>query len=168
MKNPHGHLQERIGALSGAIFLFGLAFLFQFHWIWPGILPLILLTAMPPALLESGWRFGLWILVQTAIWLLGLPLLIVNNLIWPGVLVLAGVSALIVAIAPPDRLQAEGAARRQEREDAIRTFGSRKAKIKSKRGLPLTDEDEADEEPGSLASMVASGDNHQRAGQGKE
>lgn len=162
MGSDHSNLQERLGALCGAIFLFGLAILFQYDLIWPGILPLILITAMPLAILESGLLFGLWLLTQTAIWLIGLPVLIVYDFIWPGVLVLAGLSALIVAMAPPDKLQAQGAAQRPQRIAALTG-----QKSKRKRGLPVPppvqddalDDDEAD----SLASLVASGDDHRHA-----
>jgi hypothetical protein len=160
MNDKYSNLQERLGALCGAIFLFGLAFLFRYDMIWPGILPLILITAMPLAILESGLWFGLWILVQTAIWLIGLPLLIMSDFIWPGILVLAGISALVVAIAPPDKLQAQGAARRHQRVAA--------EKSKRKRGLPVPpsaiDDDPDDEDAASLAASLATGDDHRHAG----
>ena len=163
MNDNHSNLQERLGALCGAIFLFGLAILFQYDLLWPGILPLILITAMPLAILESGLLFGLWLLTQTAIWLIGLPVLIVNDFVWPGVLVLAGLSALIVAIAPPDRLQAQGAAQRPERIAALTG-----QKSKRKRGLtvpPSEQDDVPGDEAASLASLVAVGDDHRHSGQ---
>ncbi|GIV81307.1 MAG: hypothetical protein KatS3mg051_0661 [Anaerolineae bacterium] len=40
-------MSDRMGALSGAVFLIGLAVLFYLDLFWPGILPLIWLTAAP-------------------------------------------------------------------------------------------------------------------------
>jgi hypothetical protein len=163
MNDKYSSIQERLGALCGAIFLFGLAFLFRYDRVWPGILPLILITALPLAILESGLWFGLWILVQTAIWLIGLPLLIMSDFIWPGILVLGGMSALVVAIAPPDKLQARGAARRHQRVAALTG-----EKSKRKRGLPVPPsaiaDDPDDEDAASLAASLATGDDHRHAG----
>jgi hypothetical protein len=97
--------KQRMAALSGAIFLFGLAVLFLAGAIFPAILVLVLITAIPPLFAEHGWRYGLWILLQMGIWLGGLPLLVTADMIFPGVLVLAGLSALLVAISPPDQLE---------------------------------------------------------------
>lgn len=126
---------ERVAIVSSAFFFFGLAGLIYMDFLWPGILPLIFLIAVPIVIAEEGWRMGLWILTQTAIWLTGLAFLIRYDLIWPGVLVLAGMSALVVAIAPPDRVEA---ARRRARAN--------RAVKKAKRGLPLP-LDRLEEEP---------------------
>jgi hypothetical protein len=126
MRNYHEVSTERLGALCGALFLVGLALLFQLDWIWPGILPLIWITAAPLLIAELGWQLGLWVLAQTAIWTAGLPLLFRFDRIWPGVLALAGLSALLVAIAPPDQLTVQ-------RGDSDREYNS----TKRKRGLPL-------------------------------
>jgi hypothetical protein len=97
---------ERAGALSGAIFLFGLSALFASNTIWPGILILFWLTSIPAVIAGTGWKMGLWTTAQTALWLFGLAALFASNTIWPGVLVLAGMSALLVAIVPPSKLTA--------------------------------------------------------------
>lgn len=120
MGKKSSELSERMGALSGAIFLFGLAILFTLDLFWPGIFLLIWLTAAPAVLVEEGWRMGLWILAQMALYLGGIPWLLAAGLIWPGIFILFGMSALLAALAPPSRLS-----RRQP------------AKIKAKRGLPL-------------------------------
>ena len=100
-------LKQRMGALSFAIFLFGVAALFLADAIFPAILPLIWLSLIPTVLAEQGGKYGLWILAQVGIWLGGLPLLLEMGMFFPGVLVLAGMSALLVAIAPPDKLDKE-------------------------------------------------------------
>lgn len=122
MSEHDGETGERMGALSGAIFLFGLAILFALDLFWPGIFLLIWLTAAPVVLVEEGWRMGLWILAQMALYLGGLPLLIATDLIWPGIFALFGMSALLAALAPPSRLSRKQA-----------------PKAKRKRGLPLPD-----------------------------
>lgn len=127
--------RQRMAALSGAIFLFGLAALFWSGWVWPGILLVIWLTAVPVLLAEKGWRYGLWLLAQLAIWLGGFPLLMARpQLLVPGLLVLAGISMLLVAIAPPDRLDARHAAWVRERRQCSR------AKRKRERSLPPVEE----------------------------
>lgn len=76
---------------------------------------------------------GLWILTQTSLWLGGVAVLIWLHFVWPGVLLLLGMSVLIAAIAPPDKVQ-EASRRPRERP------GEQKAKRdfeKAKRGLPL-------------------------------
>ncbi len=156
MDDHHSKVQERLGALCGAIFLFGLAFLIRYDLFWRGILPLILITAMPLAILESGVVFGLWILAQTAIWLIGLPLLYMAHFLWPGILVLGGLSALLVAIAPPDKLQARGAAERPQRLAALSG-----QKVKRKRRLPDVDEAD-DEDEDTLAALVAHEEDHRQ------
>jgi hypothetical protein len=108
--------KQRMAALSGAIFLFGLAALFLADAIFPAILVLILITAIPALIAEQGWRYGLWILLQMAIWLGGMPLLFTADMIFPGVLVLAGMSALLVAIAPPER-RSGGQGKRKRKRD---------------------------------------------------
>jgi hypothetical protein len=118
--------KQRMAALSGAIFLFGLAALFLADAIFPAILVLILITAIPALIAEQGWRYGLWILLQMAIWLGGMPLLFTADMIFPGVLVLAGMSALLVAIAPPDQLDKQHQAWVQERRSGGQ--GKRKRK----------------------------------------
>ncbi|GAB4425940.1 MAG: hypothetical protein Kow00106_22350 [Anaerolineae bacterium] len=122
MSGKDSHVGERMGALSGAIFLIGLAALFYLDLFWPGILLLIWLTAAPAVLAEEGWRMGLWILAQMTLYLGGLPLLIVSGLIWPGVLVLFGMSALLAALRPPSRPAYQPG-----------------MKLKRKRGRPLDD-----------------------------
>jgi hypothetical protein len=123
---------ERIGGFCGALFLLGLALLFQYDRIWPGILPLIWITAAPLVMSELGWQCGLWVLVQMAFWTAGLPLLFRFDRVWPGILTLVGLSALLAAIAPPGQL----AARRGE-TDTVNT-------IKRKRGLPLPSLEQGD------------------------
>jgi hypothetical protein len=149
--NNHDAMSERIGAFTGAFFLFGLAALFMTNTIWPGILVLLVLTPIPILIHEEG-LFAFWILGQTSIWLLGLPLLISMGLIWPGILVLAGLSALLVGIAPPDKIQAKAHERRAQRR---RTMSKRKRDEiptwlaeddKSKRELPLPDGNWIDDE----------------------
>lgn len=122
MGDEGGELSDRMGALSGAVFLIGLAVLFYLDLFWPGILLLIWLTAAPAILAEEGWWKGLWILAQMGLYLLGLPWLIAIDLIWPGIFVLFGLSALLAALLPPDR-----PARQPD------------VKLKRKRGQPLYD-----------------------------
>lgn len=122
MARKGSDMGERMGALSGAVFLIGLAALFYLDLFWPGILLLIWLTAAPAVLAEEGWRMGLWILAQMALYLVGLPLLIVSGLIWPGVLVLFGMSALLAALLPSSRPSHQP-----------------DVKLKRKRGQPLYD-----------------------------
>ena len=126
MRSDHEVSTERLGAFCGALFLFGMALLLQLDWIWPGILPLIGITATPLLMADLGWQLGLWVLAQIAIWTVGLPLLYRFDRTWPGILALAGLSALLVAIAPPDQLTAK-------REDGDREYNS----SRRKRGLPL-------------------------------
>ena len=84
-------------------------------------------------MVEEGW-LGLWLVVQAAVWLFGVPMLLSIGLIWPGVLILAGVSALVLAVMPPDKLEAMNKR-------------PRKAKRKAKRELPLPPvEEDATEE----------------------
>jgi hypothetical protein len=115
-------MSDRMGALSGAVFLIGLAVLFYLDLFWPGILPLIWLTAAPAILAEEGWWKGLWILAQMGLYLLGLPWLIAADLIWPGIFILFGLSALLAALLPPDRPSHQP-----------------DVKLKRKRGQPLYD-----------------------------
>ncbi len=126
--NPARKPTERVAIFSSALFLFGLAGLIMLHLVWPWILLLIFLMAVPVAIAEEGWRMGLWIMAQTMLWLGGIAFLIWVHLVWPGVLVLMGMSALIVAIAPPDKVQE---ASRPKGHKAKRDFE------KAKRGLPL-------------------------------
>ncbi len=121
---------ERVGVLSGAFFLFGLAALVWLDAVWPGILVLIGLTALPILLVEEGLLMTLWIGTQMSLWLVGLPLLIRAGKVWPGVLVLAGLSAVIVALVNPDDLQKRHKARLAGRT-ADPYFG------KAKRGIPV-------------------------------
>lgn len=134
--NNHAAMSERIGAFTGAFFLFGLAALFMTNTIWPGILVLFALTPIPILIHEEG-IFAFWIIAQATIWLLGLPLLISMGLVWPGVLMLAGSSALLVGIAPPDKLQATAHERRAQR----RAGRKHKRDEKAKRELPLPVQD---------------------------
>jgi hypothetical protein len=126
-EHDDNHTTERIAGISGAIFLFGLALLIWLGAVWPGILLLILVTAIPVVIAEEG-LFGIWILAQAGLWMGGIALLVTLRWLWPGVLVLAGISALLVAIAPPDTFE----------EQAERTRASRTAeKPKRKRDMPL-------------------------------
>jgi hypothetical protein len=139
--------KQRMAALSGAIFLFGLAALFLMKTIFPAILVLIWITAIPAVLAEKGGRYGLWILTQAGIWLGGIPLLLETDFFFPGVLILAGMSALLVAIAPPDRLDRQHAVWLQERRERLEEFGKPKRK-RDWQDLPLPpreDEDEMDD-----------------------
>jgi hypothetical protein len=133
--------KQRMAALSGAILLFGLAALFLADAIFPAILLLTWVAAIPVLIAEQGWKYGLWILVQMGIWLGGIPLLLMVGLFFPGVLVLAGSSALLVAIAPPDRLDKEHQIWRAEHRARL---AAREGKAKRKR-LPLPPADEYDE-----------------------
>ena len=117
---------ERVAAFRGATFPFGLALLLAAGWVWPGILLLVLITAVPVVIAEEG-MFGAWILAQATVWLVGMAVLLTRGCVWPGVLVLAGISALIVAIVPPDPLEA--------RQKQMRA--NRSAKPKRKRDTPL-------------------------------
>lgn len=152
--------KQRMAALSGAIFLFGLAALFLLKTIFPAILVLIWITAIPAVLAEKGGRYGLWILTQAGIWLGGIPLLLETGFFFPGVLILAGMSALLVAIAPPDRLDRQHAVWLQERRERLSESGKPKRK-RDWQDLPLPpredeDEDEAvdshDDEPSAAGS----------------
>ena len=137
--------KQRMAALSGAIFLFGLAALFLADMIFPAILLLVWVTAIPAVIAEQGWKFGLWILLQIGIWLGGIPLLLATDLFFPGVLVLAGSSALLVAIAPPDRLDKQHQAWRAEHLARL-AAGEGKAKRKREwQALPLPPADEDDQ-----------------------
>lgn len=139
--NPDAR-NERIAILSGAFFLFGLAALITWGLVWPGIMALIVLSALPILVSEEGWAMALWLTGHMAIWLGGIPLLIGMDAIWPGILVLAGLSTVLVALAPPDRLQAQHKTHQQKRK--------LEARQKAKRGLPLpsagdwTGDDESD------------------------
>jgi hypothetical protein len=152
--------KQRMAALSGAIFLFGLAALFLAHAIFPAILLLIWVAAVPVLIAEQGWKFGWWILLQMSIWMGGIPLLLTMNLFFPGVLVLAGSSALLVAIAPPDRLDKEHQIWREEHRARL---AARQGKAKRKRDwqafpLPPVDEDEEPDdeydEDGTLSGVM--------------
>jgi hypothetical protein len=141
--------KQRMAALSGAIFLFGLAALFLADAIFPAILLLIWVAAIPVLVSEEGWKYGLWILVQMGIWLGGISLLLTIGLFFPGVLVLAGLSALLVAIAPPDRLdkqhqawRAEHLARRAAREGKRKRIPIPLPPIDEDDDLPDLDEDD--------------------------
>ena len=113
--NPHDSMNERIGALTGAFFMFGLAALFMTHSIWPGILVLLAITPIPILIHEKG-IFAFWIIGQMVIWLLGFPLLITTGMVWPGILILAGLSALLVGLFPPDKLDAKAEERKRHRQ----------------------------------------------------
>ena len=113
----------------GAVFLFGLAALFMMGFIWPGILILIWLTAVPILLVEQG-LLGLWVIAQTTIWLVGLPLALMAGAVWPGILVLAGFSALLTAVFHPSDLDRANQQRRAHRDVYHE-------KSKRKRGIPL-------------------------------
>lgn len=126
---------ERIAILSGAFFLFGLAALIQLHLLWPGIMLLILLTALPILLIEEGWRMMLWLGAQMGIWLGGVPLLIRLHIVWPGILVLAGLSVLVVALVNPDNLEKVHKAELARRRRPSRP--STPYKAKAKRGIPV-------------------------------
>lgn len=161
--------KQRMAALSGAIFLFGLAALFLADAIFPAILLLIFVTAIPVLIAEQGWKYGGWILLQMAIWLGGIPLLLTIDLFFPGVLVLAGLSALLVAIAPPDKLDKEHQAWRAEYRARL-AAGEGKAKRKRDwQDFPLppadededkvedkVDDDELDYEDGTLKRVMMS------------
>lgn len=140
MDDPHDINQTRMGALAGAIFLLGLALVIWLDILIPGIFAVIWVTAIPPLLVEKGWRFALWMLTQLAIWFGGIGYMLDRGSIWPGILVLAGLSALLVAIAPPDHLEALHAAELR---------GDINAKRKRKRGadhrlaIPVPDDDSA-------------------------
>jgi hypothetical protein len=136
--------KQRMAALSGAIFLFGLAALFLADAIFPAILLLIWVAAIPVLISEQGWKFGLWILLQMGIWMGGIPLVLTINQFFPGVLVLAGLSALLVAIVPPDRLDKQHQAWRAE---YLARLAADEGKVKRKREwqdfpLPPVDEDD--------------------------
>jgi hypothetical protein len=116
--NPHDSMSERIGALTGAFFMFGLAALFMTHAFWPGILVLLAMTPIPILIHEKG-IFAFWIIAQMVIWLLGIPLLLMTHTIWPGILILAGLSALLVGIFPPDKLDAKAEERKRRRQAGV-------------------------------------------------
>jgi polyferredoxin len=125
---------ERVALFSGALFLFGLAFLFATDLFWPWVLVLLFLVAIPIMLIEEGW-LGAWVLLQGALWGAGLALLITLGAVWPYILVLAGISTLIMAFAPPDDL-----------EDRPIVF--QRGKRKRKRVVPLPGSGEyLDDEP---------------------
>ncbi|MBI5960915.1 MAG: hypothetical protein HY866_19405 [Chloroflexi bacterium] len=160
MNDDHDVVQERIGLLSGAIFLFGLAALFQFDLIWPGILPLLFITSVPPIFFELGWKFGLWVMMQTALWLVGVPVLIVNDLIWPGVLMLAGTSALLAAIVSPTKLDAQNQQRKAARREPHRKEKAKRLAIP----VPFEDDDQPDQDTGNEAEPVLHSGNHRHTG----
>ena len=124
-------LKQRLVAFSGAIFLFGFAFLVLINFIWPGLLLLIWFVSIPLLLAEKGFLYGLWLIAQATIWMIGLPFFLFTRMIWPGILVLSGMSALLVAIAPPDKLD-----QRHQRLMAERRLG-RQMLQKRKRGLAV-------------------------------
>lgn len=124
---------ETVSLYAGAFFMFGLAALFMTHTIWPGILILIFLTSVPILLTESGW-LGVWIIAQTALWLIGLPLMIVSGIIFPGIFILIGLSVLLVAIAPPEKME------------QLNKRNHAEYKAKRKRDMPLPDVDEEDDD----------------------
>jgi hypothetical protein len=134
--------KQRMGALTGAILLFGLAALFLTGAVFPAILLLLWVSVFPVVLAEQGWKYGLWILVQVGIWMAGVFVLIETGQIFPGVLILAGLSALLVAIAPPDKLDRER--QRWVREMRAGKKGKRK-RFADDLALPLPAEDEDDE-----------------------
>lgn len=98
--------KTRMSALAGALFLFGLALVIWLDIFFPGILAVIWVTAIPPLLADKGWRMALWVETQVGIWFGGIALMLAQGSLWPGIFVLAGLSALLVAIAPPDHLEA--------------------------------------------------------------
>ncbi len=135
--------KQRMGALTGAILLFGLAALFLTGSVFPAILLLMWVSVIPVLIAEQGWKYGLWILAQIGIWMGGLYFLIEAGRIFPGVLILAGMSALLVAIAPPDRLDRE----HQRWVKQMKSGRGRKRKrVADDLGLPLPGLDEDDED----------------------
>ena len=150
---------ERIVMFSSAFFLFGLALLFAINAFWPWILILSWVVSIPILIAGAG-RMGLWVSAQASIWLFGLGVLFATHMIWPGVLILAGLSTLLVAIVPPDRI-----------EQSQRQSDKRKAKRKRDAGLPLpsiahpADEDDgwiADEDEDDLPLEQPQRHNHYR------
>jgi hypothetical protein len=115
---------EAVSLYAGAFFLFGLAILVITDTIWPGILVLLWLTSIPILLAENGW-LGVWIIAQMTLWMIGLPVLFAVDFFWPGILVLAGFSTLLVAVAPPEKME------------QLNKRGDEKAKRKLKRDMPL-------------------------------
>ena len=120
---------ERMAGVSGAIFLFGLAVLFMLGAFWPGILFVIWLTAIPILLAEEGWM-GLWILTQAGLWMGGIAVLVLVDWLMPGLFILGGLSALVFAVAPPERM---------EQMNEYRSVPSRN-KRKRKRSIPVPDD----------------------------
>lgn len=97
--------KTRMGALAGALFLFGLALVIWLDILIPGIFAVLWVTVIPPLLADKGWRYTLWLLMHLAAWFGGIGYMLAAGSLWPGILVLAGVSALLVAIAPPEHLE---------------------------------------------------------------
>ena len=137
--------KQRMAALGGAIFLFGLAALFLADAIFPAILLLIFVTAIPALIAEQGWKYGGWILLQMGIWLGGIPLLLGIDLFFPGVLVLAGLSALLVAIAPPDQLDKQHQAWVEEHRALLAANEGQAKRKRDWQEFPLPPADEEDD-----------------------
>ncbi len=138
MQRKNKQLTEQVAVFSGALFLFGLYALFATHLIFPGILFLLWLISVPILLVEEGWM-GVWISAQSTLWLLGLGFLLWAGILFPAVLLLAGFSALIVAVAPPDKVE------RHKFAWPFSMLVEQPEKQKAKRHLPMPEQDEPEE-----------------------
>jgi len=97
---PPGSKVGLWGAISGGVFLLGLAVLAYFDYWWPGILLLIgaMIVIGGIVAYQKGSRVGLWGAVNGAIFLVGLAVLGYYDLWYPGILFLIGIVIIISGI----------------------------------------------------------------------
>ena len=121
--------RDPLAAAGGMIMLIGIVILLVWDAVafWPWLLAVIGLSSLPVGVVRGGIPAGL----LPAAWLIGLAALFAAGLFWPGILVLSGMSALLIAIAPPDKLD-----QRHQRLMAERRLG-RQMLQKRKRGLAV-------------------------------
>jgi hypothetical protein len=95
--------RQQAHAITGAVWLFGLAALFYTGWWWPGIM-FVVGAAMIIEGLVAGKR---WYALQGAAWVIGIGVwALLNFQVW-FLFVILGVSVLVGAFAPPPMLAKE-------------------------------------------------------------
>lgn len=82
--------KEAEGAITGGVFLIGLAILFATNSIWPGILVLCGIASFLSGRISGEPRANLF----GGIFLIGMAILFATGTFWPGILILCGVAAI--------------------------------------------------------------------------
>ena len=112
--------KDAFHGMTGGIILIGIGIIFLANIdFFPAILVVIGLASLP----ESVAQKGFWAGIQSAVWLIGIAALFAFDIFWPGILILAGLSMLVGGLVRPPGLEG-----------------------KRKRGLPLPQDDEGDED----------------------